>query len=755
MTSSTEYGQEMRPTGVNARQQELHPTQSDRAVGQKGRRSAEEKARKSGTPVTFFLKSEEELAIQSQEDETSPRGSTFGVQSLTEAIDDTGSGELRSRHEELHPDQNILTDPNDTTQESSQSPTARAAAPSSAAASSPTRSPVRQLTRPPSAKTLSLPLTPVHDLSPNGSSAPVSTPRSVSLRSFGLSDDDQDESSQAIASSSEGEEDGDNADESSRRENDQDESTGRDDNHDSAVQLVMPSILMPSRRPFTEKGKHMGKLKIMVAGGNLCGKTSLIKSIVRACDHIIHVDPTSSAQRSPKPLRRAQQQHSAGASARRPDFVETSASTRAYPSWWSDMDDSRGPRRGSVTDAVLERNLTFIEAPGWSTPKIDHTKVRALSYLQDSMEQNLSFSSLRDSELLQIMSGSGGAQVDLIIYILTFNSYTIELHTIQELSRYATVIPVIGSADILSEERLSTIQKGVQSRLSPAVSSDSVSSPPSSALEALLRHQKIPAISSLLSEDDENMDASLLMSSEYIQPLVQSDLQQLVSDIFNPDAAAHLRHLSAKKLVAWRREQNSNTARGAQRRSTTLPLPTFHHAAVSSTSLAPTTSTTPGTSALTPNTLARLNDHTHQEERLAQVHLARWASGLQRALHNERARFASLQDTERTTWLQDRLDERVDPDSKETSLSSSHIIKRDPRRSMPSWSRASTLDPRDPLGLLDWNQRILNNSLAIVQVVGGASVVGALMVWIVRAWGWDDGSEWDGPFGDVLWPWSR
>jgi hypothetical protein len=35
---------------------------------------------------------------------------------------------------------------------------------------------------------------------------------------------------------------------------------------ESFPQLVMPSIQMPSRRPFTTKGKAMGKLKIMVAG---------------------------------------------------------------------------------------------------------------------------------------------------------------------------------------------------------------------------------------------------------------------------------------------------------------------------------------------------------------------------------------------------------------------------------------------------------------------------------------------------------
>ena len=38
--------------------------------------------------------------------------------------------------------------------------------------------------------------------------------------------------------------------------------------HDSAPQLVMPSIKMPSRRPFTQRGKNMGRFKILVAGAS-------------------------------------------------------------------------------------------------------------------------------------------------------------------------------------------------------------------------------------------------------------------------------------------------------------------------------------------------------------------------------------------------------------------------------------------------------------------------------------------------------
>lgn len=91
------------------------------------------------------------------------------------------------------------------------------------------------------------PLPPSQDIS-----LPAS-PKSVSSRSFVKSDDElsQDETrSQAIESSEE-------------------EGIGEDASQslqDSAPQLVMPSIRMPSRRPFTERGKSLSHFKIMVAG---------------------------------------------------------------------------------------------------------------------------------------------------------------------------------------------------------------------------------------------------------------------------------------------------------------------------------------------------------------------------------------------------------------------------------------------------------------------------------------------------------
>ena len=87
--------------------------------------------------------------------------------------------------------------------------------------------------------------------SPINSSSALSSPKSSSLHSFQVSDSDSipgDGSSQAIMSSEE------------------DEDEPPSEVQDSSPQLVMPSIKMPSRRPFTERGKTMGRFKVLLAG---------------------------------------------------------------------------------------------------------------------------------------------------------------------------------------------------------------------------------------------------------------------------------------------------------------------------------------------------------------------------------------------------------------------------------------------------------------------------------------------------------
>jgi hypothetical protein len=208
-------------------------------------------------PTTFFMRSEHEMeqslsASQSTQSIRRPHDSTYGVQSLADTLEAAFGAESTSAGKKAADKRSNAG--------SHAKHTARSGSHSSSADSaklpeSPDASPLRKLKRKLSSRTTSTPLTPliVEAPSPLPTSALPSTPTSVSLHSLKLSDEGSviDETGSQVITSSGEEED--------NVETQQGASM-------SFPQLVMPSIQMPTRRPFTTKGKNMGKLKVLVAG---------------------------------------------------------------------------------------------------------------------------------------------------------------------------------------------------------------------------------------------------------------------------------------------------------------------------------------------------------------------------------------------------------------------------------------------------------------------------------------------------------
>jgi hypothetical protein len=112
---------------------------------------------------------------------------------------------------------------------------------------------------------LSRPLTPLGSALPDEPPSLPSTPKSTSTRSFKPLDDvsitDELGTNQVIVSGADADDDA-------------IESPGL---VDSSSQLIMPSIRMPSRRPFTERGKRISRFKVLVAGAN--GKCLLHRDV--------------------------------------------------------------------------------------------------------------------------------------------------------------------------------------------------------------------------------------------------------------------------------------------------------------------------------------------------------------------------------------------------------------------------------------------------------------------------------------------
>ncbi|KAK7526635.1 uncharacterized protein IWZ02DRAFT_444154 [Phyllosticta citriasiana] len=661
----------------------------------------------------------------------------------------------------------------------------------------------------------SQPLTPVQfELSPGPASELPSTPKSVSLRSLRLSDDDSqadEAASQALASS----------------EDEDDEGKQEQEDSDSIPQLVMPSIQMPTRRPFTDRGKNLGKLKVLVAGGAGVGKTSLIKSIVQQCEEIVHVDPLATNPpiiQTPEPSRlksRRKRQRGEGTS----HIVEVYASTRAYPPWWSDLEESRVlRRRKSMGDTVLERNLCFVDTPGFdaSNPSQVH-KDNVVQYIEALLHKNASITSMSDGDLLSVLSGNGGLQVDVIFYLLKPSeeaNLTKDIENIRRLADLTNLIPVISHSDAFGREKIAAFKASVLHQFDAAGIRPFLfgKSTPEALIAAQLASEEFShtqqeinpfdrpgasftpgpfAITSASASDHEVMDASLLMSPDYVQPLVPSDLAALVEQVFCQDTAAWLRHGAAKKFLRWRNERvqgesfdmgsrftsnvgipkngspfipttfsppfsaSSSVLSSPPASQVLIPRPTTSGSGFSSVPFSPSQSLNfscnSPTSPAHNYTLARLADHTQREERLAQVHLAKWAADLQRSIQNERRRFEELERSKRTRWLLDQvgkevLDGRVGPspeiaslhtltDLKEATTGARWSLTRqnglDARiRKESLWSsrrRGSAIDPRDPLGLCEWGDEVKKGGWVVVQLLGGVGMVSAL---VVAAWQW-------------------
>lgn len=324
-----------------------------------------------------------------------------------------------------------------------------------------------------------------------------------------------------------------------------------------------------------------------------------------------------------------------------------------------------------------------------------------------------------------------------------------DLDFMRRLSALTNVIPLIAKADLMPPENAQIFKSSITSELQSA------------DVRTFLFSLDEPTISppfttcSKSSSDDENMDASLLMSPDYVQPLIPSELIALVHQVFDKENISWLRYLAAKKLVYSQRESEF----------TTLPP----HLSDSSNSAKNTFLTSPVSPIVSPYSSqaivsyssnassylqAKLADHTQREEKLAQIRLAKWAGDLQRCLHNERARYEAISRGERAVWLTQRLGECVDDGSlvpvRGLSINE-HCAKEKTStktRLMDTSINHSYKNPQDPLGLLKWNEAIRKRGLVAFQVVGGFGVLGAIAVWIARSWS-------NGNDAYMAWAWGR
>ncbi|KAI9839113.1 MAG: hypothetical protein M1819_003106 [Sarea resinae] len=699
-----------------------------------------------GTPTTYFLTNEAMLQRSRSNSrlESEEKGNEYGVQSLGDTIGSTGRSETEEEDCENDGDETKRALESASDREirvSLLQPAADTAQIHSARTSHTSPYPYQNLQT--SQNLISQPTTPLFLASPAPGSSLPSSPKSTSTKSFRPSDEESiadDAGSQAVASSG---------------EEDMDLSSG---GRDGGPQLVMPSIMMPSRRPFTARGKNMGRLKVLVAGDSGVGKTSLIKSIVQTCEDIVHVDPLSTTSPSlhPTQVRTSKSKDSHFSDKSTKHVSEVYASTKAYPSWWSEFEENKVLRRRKSTgETVLERNLCFVDTPGYRSGTSFTESIDAvIRYVESQMARTAAALSIHGDDLLGLLSGQGGSHVDVVFYLILKELSPVDIQFLQQLSTLTNIIPIVAKSDTLSTDQVLRIKKsfldGMKSAgIRPFLFGMSLEG-------ALSTTNPGPpfAVSSAVSNDSDNMDASVLMSSDYVQPLIPTELSSLVDMVFERDTIAWLRHSASKKFMRWQ----SGTASSSLSSQTTqgfVSAPSAHFLVPASCrARAPYPLVTP-TEPASSFTLARIADHRQREEQLAQVRLAKWATDLRRSLQNERERFEALARGERAVWLTERLGQCVIDGTllPSSSVQNMSLTKQAPCDVNADYAyvhkRAATpLNPKDPLGLIQWNDALKRRGWIVVEVMSSFGIIGGLAMWLARNWGMSGDS-----FGSWDWHW--
>lgn len=107
---------------------------------------------------------------------------------------------------------------------------------------------------------------------------------------------------------------------------------------------------------------------------------------MQTCEDIVHVDPICAAAVAIPEMRRSSRSKSrSGSTEATTQITEIYASTKPYPTWWSDLEESRIlRRRKSMGDSVLERNLCFVDTPGYGNKTSVSRSGIYLKYSADS-----------------------------------------------------------------------------------------------------------------------------------------------------------------------------------------------------------------------------------------------------------------------------------------------------------------------------------------------------------------------------------
>lgn len=259
------------------------------------------------------------------------------------------------------------------------------------------------------------------------------------------------------------------------------------------------------------------------------------------------------------------------------------------------------------------------------------------------------------------------------------------------LQEMTNIIPLLSRADELTDEELRLSRDKMRRSLGNQDLEFFSFAKAEEAQELML--PSIYAVSSATLADRDTIDASILMNSGYLQPLVATDLEGLVHSIFSVDGSSWLRHSAAVKSVNWRRQHS--------RKST------------SRSALACRRLSNEGANA------ARAVTNSYGEHRhWGRIEVASWAECLRHSLDIERFDRCRRLSAPETVWREMPLAKTTKQHQREAQ----HRFSEHP----------ANTNHQDPLGLLELASQMKHGGGITWELLSSLGILGCLAAWFIR-----------------------
>ncbi len=296
-----------------------------------------------------------------------------------------------------------------------------------------------------------------------------------------------------------------------------------------------------------------------------------------------------------------------------------------------------------------------------------------------------------------------------------------DLEYIRRLASLTNVIPLLAQADKSSAEQIAISKERIARQLRDARIRIFSFTPWPDETPYAAPIMAPYAVSSAIGSDHDVMDASLLMSPDYVQPLMSTELAYLVKNIFSPNGTSWLRHAAAKKYLQWRNTPQSRPRHLYRPLSIPGPEPTLGLTGISGALIE-----RPSLALMRTYGQGVVDSSPH-------FRVADWAADLQRSLASERVRFEALARGERAVWLTERLNECV----QDGTLVAIHEIGgrgsgRKTRGPKQGGLSRKTQQHQDPLGLLQVVADLKTSGWVALELFGSIGVLGGLAFWLSR-----------------------